>query len=78
MSTHTYPACCEKDNGSALGTNATLSSPISVDGTPVIGEVYTVPARCGRAVRLKKGRLSALSTRPVVRCVTPGYLIAPI
>lgn len=54
MSTHTYPACCEKDNGSALGTNATLSSPISIDGTPVIGEVYTVPARCGRAVRLKR------------------------
>ncbi|HEN3287732.1 TPA: urea carboxylase-associated family protein [Yersinia enterocolitica] len=64
MSTHTYPACCEKDNGSALGTNATLSSPISIDGTPVIGEVYTVPARSGRAVRLKKGQVIRIINTP--------------
>lgn len=53
---HDYPTCCQPDNGSALGVNATLESPISSDGTPVTGEFYTVPARCGRAVRLKAGQ----------------------
>lgn len=56
MSHTTYPSCCNKDNGDALGSNASLSSAISADGTPALGETYTVPARCGSAVRLLKGQ----------------------
>jgi uncharacterized protein len=44
------------DNGTAHGENATLHEPISADGTPELGHTYTVPARCGRAVRLKAGQ----------------------
>ena len=44
-----------EDNGTETGQNATLHEPISADGTPVIGKTYTVPARCGRAVRLTAG-----------------------
>ena len=64
MSTSTYPACCDKDNGSALGSNATLSSAISADGTPIPGELYTVPARCGCAVRLRKGQIIRIINTP--------------
>jgi uncharacterized protein YcgI (DUF1989 family) len=46
-----------EDNGTETGQNATLHEPISADGTPVIGKTYTVPARCGRAVRLKAGEM---------------------
>jgi uncharacterized protein YcgI (DUF1989 family) len=49
--THTHD-----DNGTALGENATLHEPISADGTPEPGRTYTVPARCGRAVRVKAGQ----------------------
>jgi len=51
------------DNGAACGVNATLSAPISPDGTPVPGTRYTVPARQGRAVRLSAGQ--------VIRIVNP-------
>jgi uncharacterized protein len=44
------------DNGAALGANATLREPISADGVPEAGKSYTVPARCGRAVRLTAGQ----------------------
>jgi uncharacterized protein len=44
------------DNGEPEGLNPTLQQPISADGTPVPGQLYTVPARNGRAVRLKKGQ----------------------
>lgn len=37
------------------GTNATLHDPISSDGTPEPAKRYRIPARCGRAVRLKAG-----------------------
>jgi len=56
MTDKIYPACCQHDNGDALGTNATLSEPISADGTPELGKLYTVPARSGRAVRVNKGQ----------------------
>ncbi|MBF7686793.1 urea carboxylase-associated family protein [Acinetobacter sp. EC24] len=49
--------CCSKDNGDALGLNQSLSSAISNDGNPTLEHVYTVPARCGCAVRLKKGQI---------------------
>ncbi|SAL33308.1 urea carboxylase-associated protein 1 [Caballeronia cordobensis] len=45
-----------EDNGQENGVNATLNEPISPDGTPEIGTTYTVPARCGRAVRVKAGQ----------------------
>ncbi|WP_034945489.1 DUF1989 domain-containing protein [Erwinia oleae] len=64
MSTLTYPHCCDHDNGDALGTNATLSEPISADGTPIPGERYTIPARCGRAVRLRQGQVIRIINTP--------------
>lgn len=36
--------------------NATLTNPISADGTPELGKTYTIPARQGLAVRLTKGQ----------------------
>jgi uncharacterized protein YcgI (DUF1989 family) len=46
-----------RDNGEPEGHNPTLHEPISADGTPVLGQLYTVPARNGRAVRLRKGQV---------------------
>ena len=40
----------------ASGSNPTLREPISTDGTPEIGRTYLVPARQGRAVRLRSGQ----------------------
>ncbi len=51
--THAMP----RDNGESEGENATLREPISADGTPVVGKLYRVPARNGRAVRLCRGQL---------------------
>lgn len=50
----TLPCC---DNGNADGHNATFDEPISTDGTPVPGQHYEVPARHGRAVRLRRGQV---------------------
>jgi len=45
------------------GENASLTSAISADGTPIPGRCYTVPARCGVAVRLAAGqRLTVTNT----------------
>lgn len=45
------------------GRNASLDSAIAADGTPEPGRRYTVPARCGVAVRLKPGqRLTVINT----------------
>jgi uncharacterized protein YcgI (DUF1989 family) len=44
------------DNATPCGTNPTLHSPISPDGTPEIGKRYVVAARQGRAVRLRQGQ----------------------
>ncbi len=38
------------------GTNATLSSPISPNGQPELERTYVIPAREGRAVRLRAGQ----------------------
>ena len=43
-------------NHEPCGINATLSEPISPDGTPDIGRRYTVPGRQGRAVRMARGQ----------------------
>ncbi|WP_323127637.1 urea carboxylase-associated family protein [Acinetobacter rathckeae] len=69
----TYPMCCSKDNGDALGLNQSLSSAISNDGNPTLEHVYTVPARCGCAVRLKKGQIIRIVTnqrRPIGTLLT--------
>ena len=52
-----------RHNGHADGTNDTLASPISTDGTPESGRLYEVPARQGRAVLLRSGqRLQVVNT----------------
>ena len=43
-------------NCEPCGVNDTLHTPISPDGTPVLGHSYLVPARRGRAVRLAQGQ----------------------
>ena len=45
------------DIGAPDGTNASLTQAISPDGRPLPGKVYTIAARCGAAVRLKRGEL---------------------
>ncbi len=63
----TTPPCC--DNGTADGHNATLEQPISPDGTPVAGQHYEVPARHGRAVRLRRGqRIRIVNTHGTQVC----------
>lgn len=57
MSAHDHESACGRDNGEPAGTNATLNEPIAADGVPQPGLVYTVPARQGRAVRLRRGQL---------------------
>jgi uncharacterized protein len=47
---------CPAANGTPCGQNESLHAPISPDGTPVLGELYQVPARQGRAVRVAKGQ----------------------
>lgn len=42
------------------GTNDSVESPISKDGFPEIGKRYEIPARQGRAVRMKKGHVLTL------------------
>ena len=39
------------------GSNPTANNPISPDGRPELGVEYTIPARQGRAVRLKRGQI---------------------
>ena len=56
MNPRLLPACCRLDNGDPLGVNATLHQPIEPEGRPDPGRCYTVPARNGRAVRLRRGQ----------------------
>jgi uncharacterized protein YcgI (DUF1989 family) len=44
------------DNGTPCGTNPSLTSALSPDGTPLLGQRYEVPARQGRAVRVARGQ----------------------
>jgi uncharacterized protein YcgI (DUF1989 family) len=44
------------DQGTPEMTNATLTGPISPDGTPRPGERIEIPARQGRALRLRRGQ----------------------
>jgi uncharacterized protein YcgI (DUF1989 family) len=62
---HEQPA----DNGTPLGDNATVASPIAPDGRPEPGKRYTVPAREGRAVRLSRGEsVSVINTHGTQVC----------
>lgn len=42
------------------GQNNTIKEPISHDGIGEIGKRHTIPARQGRAVRLKKGKIISI------------------
>ncbi|WP_119168785.1 DUF1989 domain-containing protein [Algihabitans albus] len=62
------------DNGNEDGRNATLTEPISSDGRPEAGKLYAVPARQGRAVRLKRGeRLKIVNTHGTQVCDTWAF-----
>ncbi len=56
-------------NGTPLGTNGTLKNPVSPDGTPQLGQRYTVPARQGSAVRVAAGQtLTVINTHGTQVC----------
>ncbi len=62
---HDVPA----GNAEPCGLNPTLRSPISHDGTPELGLLYQVPARQGRAVRVKQGQMiEAINTHGTQVC----------
>lgn len=70
--TTTRPDAC--DNGDAVGLNRSDREPIAPDGWPVIGQRYEVPARHGRAVRLKKGeRIKIINTHGAQVCDTWAF-----
>ena len=49
-------ACGTCDNGTPLGRNPTADHPIAPGGIPNAGTTYVVPARQGRAVRVRRGQ----------------------
>ena len=70
--TQDYPEVT--DNGDEDGRNATLNDPISPDGRPEPGKLYRVPARQGRAVRLRQGeRLKIVNTHGTQVCDTWAF-----
>ncbi len=59
------------------GSNASLSSAVSPDGTPEIGARYRIPPRCGVAVRLAAGQvLEVENTHGTQVCDFWAYLAA--
>ena len=59
------------------GTNASLTSAVSNDGTPQIGVRYRIPPRCGVAVRLNTGQvLSVENTLGTQVCDFWAFLAA--
>lgn len=44
------------DIGTPEGMNDSVDLAVSTDGTPQIDHLYTLPARCGMAVRLREGQ----------------------
>ena len=62
------------DNGRPEGRNATLDAPISADGWPALGHLYSVPARQGRAVRLRAGQtIRIINTHGTQVCDTWAF-----
>jgi uncharacterized protein len=61
-------------NAEPCGTNATLTNPISADGTPELGRLYQVPARMGRAVRVLRGQtIEIINTHGTQVCDTWAF-----
>ena len=76
---HARIATHPRVNGEPCGENASLQNPISTDGTPILGERYEVPARCGRAVRLRAGQqLRIVNTHGTQVCDTWAFSEANI
>jgi uncharacterized protein YcgI (DUF1989 family) len=62
------------DNGTPCGVNPTLHNAVSPDGTPEPGKAYVVPARQGRAVRLRKGQsITVVNTHGTQVCDTWAF-----
>ena len=62
------------DNSRPDGRNATLDAPISADGWPALGHLYTVPARQGRAARLRAGQtIRIINTHGTQVCDTWAF-----
>lgn len=62
------------DNGTPCGVNPTLHNPISADGWPEPGKAYVVPARQGRAVRLRRGQsITVANTHGTQVCDTWAF-----
>ena len=67
---HTCPA----HNGEPTGSNAGLTNAVSPDGTPELGKLYDVPARTGRAVRLRAGQaITIINTHGTQVCDTWAF-----
>jgi hypothetical protein len=67
------------DNGQADGRNATLDAPISADGWPSLGRLYAVPARQGRAVRMRAGQtIRIINTHGTQVCDTWAFNAAQL
>jgi uncharacterized protein YcgI (DUF1989 family) len=62
------------DNGEPDGRNPTLDEAISPEGWPSLGQLYTVPARQGRAVRLRAGQtIRIINTHGTQVCDTWAF-----
>lgn len=62
------------DNGDPVGHNRSDQEPIAPGGWPVVGQRYEVPARHGRAVRLRKGEaIKIINTHGTQVCDTWAF-----
>jgi uncharacterized protein YcgI (DUF1989 family) len=67
------------DNGQADGRNGTLDAALSADGWPILGHLYTVPARQGRAVRVSAGQtIRIINTHGTQVCDTWAFNAAQL
>lgn len=65
------------NNGSLDGRNETLDERVSVDGVPLMGHRYLIPARRGRAVRLGAGdQLRLINTHGTQVCDLWAFVAA--
>ncbi len=71
---HDRIATMPKQNSQPCGVNHTLEDPISADVTPELGKRYEVKARCGKAVRVKKGQtIRIINTHGTQVCDTWAF-----
>jgi len=52
-----HTCSCRDDNGEPEGVNGSLNESVAPDGTPAPGRIYVLPARNGRAIRLRQGQV---------------------